>query len=220
MTNVTGKALIFDVDATLVDTAAVIDEIWQVWAERHQQDFEQVLPHVHGRKVMETLTRINSKLATSQHEFEVEKIAIEMFSQSTAISGALELIAKLPKESWAIATSGARKVASTSLTAAGFYLPHIMVCAEDVNEGKPSPEPFALAANKLGFCPSECIAFEDSPAGIRSAKSAGCKTIALLTSHNESEVAEADIIVNSFAELVMNLSQPIESSKQFEFIAV
>ena len=100
MTNITGKALIFDVDATLVDTAEVIDEIWHVWSERHQQNFPDVLPHVHGRKVMETLTRVNPKFATRQHEREVEDIAIEMFAQSRAINGALELIAKIPKESW------------------------------------------------------------------------------------------------------------------------
>ena len=76
-----------------------------------------------------------------------------------------------------------------------------MVCAEDVTYGKPHPAPFILAAKNLGLDPKNCIAFEDYPAGIKSAKDAGCFTIALLTSHKKSDLALADLIVDSFSVL-------------------
>ena len=76
-----------------------------------------------------------------------------------------------------------------------------MVCAEDVTYGKPHPDPFILAAKSLGLDPQSCIAFEDAPVGIKSAKDAGCFTIALLTSHKKSDLPLADLIVDTFSVL-------------------
>lgn len=94
-------------------------------------------------------------------------------------------------------------MAETSLRASGFELPEIMICGEDVSIGKPHPEPFVLAAENLGLNAMSCVAFEDSPAGVKSAKEAGCFTVAILTSHKESELALADLIVNSFSDLAI-----------------
>jgi sugar-phosphatase len=207
MTGLQGKALIFDVDATLVDTEKAIDDIWRVWSKRHNQDFCEIYPHIHGRKVLETLASINIKFSNKQHELEVEQIAIEKFSHSKAINGALAFVRSLPTNSWGIATSGAKVVASTSLQSAGFILPEVMVCSEDVKYGKPDPEPFALAAKRLGFKPEECIAFEDSPVGIRSAKLAGCKVIALTTSHSAEEISDADLIISDFEQLTYSKNE-------------
>jgi len=49
--------------------------------------------------------------------------------------------------------------------------------------------------------PNECIAFEDSPAGVTSAKAAGCYTVALTTSHSKTELCEADLIVNGYSDI-------------------
>ncbi|MFM9038128.1 MAG: HAD family hydrolase, partial [Actinomycetota bacterium] len=53
------------------------------------------------------------------------------------------------------------------------------VVGDEVNEGKPHPEPYLLAARKLGVDPRECVAIEDSPTGVRSALAAGCRVIAV-----------------------------------------
>ncbi|WP_249185496.1 MULTISPECIES: HAD-IA family hydrolase [unclassified Moritella] len=197
------KGFIFDVDATLVNTTLVINNIWKKWAGQNGIDFSIVYPHVHGRKISETLELVGSQYANADEENVVKKIAIEAMESATEIDGALSFVENIPKCSWAIATSGPRKVAETSLLASGFKLPMNMVCAEDVIFGKPHPEPFALAAKNLGLKAVSCVAFEDSPAGVKSAKEAGCFTVAILTSHKESELVLADLIVDGFSDLAI-----------------
>ena len=195
---------IFDVDATLVDTETVIDNIWKTWAKGVGIDFSLVQQHIHGRKIEETLRCVNSVLANDEQILAVKSIAVNEMKKATAIPGALEFVSKLDQGSWAIATSGPRKIASTSLHAAGFELPRVMVCAEEVSKGKPEPEPFLVAAKMLNVSPEQCVAFEDSPVGIKSAKTAGCYTIALLTSHRAVDLAEADLIVEGFDSLTLS----------------
>ena len=190
-------------DATLVDTTLVINNIWKEWAEQNGIEFSIVYPHVHGRKICETLELVGSQYANANEENVVKRIAIKAMESATEIDGALNFVENIPKCSWAIATSGPRKVAETSLLASGFKLPKNMICAEDVNFGKPHPEPFSLAAESLDLNAISCVAFEDSPAGVKSAKEAGCFTVAILTSHKESELALADLIVKGFSDLAI-----------------
>lgn len=197
----TCQGFIFDVDATLVNTTEVINNIWQTWASQKGIEFSDIYPHVHGRKIIETLALVDSQYSNVDEEKAVKNIAVKAMKSATEIEGALNFVERIPKHSWAIATSGPRKVAETSLLASGFVLPDNMVCAEDVTYGKPHPEPFVLAAKRLGLDPQCCIAFEDSPAGVKSAKEAGCFTIALLTSHKRSDLALADLIIDSFSVL-------------------
>jgi len=195
------KGFIFDVDATLVNTTLVINNIWQSWAAQKEIEFLDVLPHVHGRKIIETLTLVDSQYSNVDEESAVKEIAIKAMKSATEIDGALNFVESIPLQSWAIATSGPRKVAETSLLASGFKLPKNMVCAEDVSYGKPHPAPFLLAAQNLGLEPNTCVAFEDSPAGVKSAKDAGCFTIAILTSHKKEDLALADLIIDNFSSL-------------------
>ncbi|WP_019616937.1 HAD-IA family hydrolase [Psychromonas ossibalaenae] len=192
------KNFIFDVDATLVDTEVVIENIWKIWSEAAGVEFSEIQRHIHGRKIGETLSLVNASFANIEQEELVKKIASQQMTKATPIPGALDFIEQLVFDSWAIATSGPLEVARTSLTASGFVLPEVMVCAEDVERGKPDPMPFLLAAERLGVQPNECVVFEDSPAGVKSAKEAGCFTIALLTTHTESDLKDADLIVSGF----------------------
>ena len=73
-----------------------------------------------------------------------------------------------------------------------------IVCAEDVERGKPYPDPFLLAADRLAIRPQRCIVVEDAPAGLEGARRAGMKTIGVLTTH---DVLEADRVVRSLEEL-------------------
>jgi len=77
----------------------------------------------------------------------------------------------------------------------------VVVSAEDVFEGKPSPEPYIKTASLLGVSASECLVVEDSLAGIVSAKKAGAKIAAVATTHEKIFLQDADIIVDSLAEL-------------------
>jgi HAD superfamily hydrolase (TIGR01509 family) len=74
------------------------------------------------------------------------------------------------------------------------------VCADDVTAGKPDPEPFVLAASRLGADPGHCVAVEDSPNGIASAKAAGCYTVAVRRD-DRLDLSAADRIIASLTEL-------------------
>jgi sugar-phosphatase len=78
-----------------------------------------------------------------------------------------------------------------------------MITSDDVRRGKPDPEPYVKGAALLGFSPSECIVFEDAPAGIRAGKAAGARVLALPTTEGENELksAGADWILPGYSHL-------------------
>ncbi|MGM3151148.1 HAD-IA family hydrolase, partial [Escherichia coli] len=79
----------------------------------------------------------------------------------------------MPPDSWALVTSAGRMLAENRMKAANLPLPIVMVCAEDVMTGKPSPEGYIKAALALGLEPGECVVFEDASAGIKAGLASG-----------------------------------------------
>jgi len=75
------------------------------------------------------------------------------------------------------------------------------ITGKDVTEGKPSPQGFLLAAQKLRLKPEECVVMEDAVAGVRAAKSAGMYCIAVTNTRPREDLAEADIVVNSLEKV-------------------
>lgn len=76
----------------------------------------------------------------------------------------------------------------------------LRICGADVEHGKPHPEPFVLAANRLGVAPEDCIAIEDSSNGVSSAKAAGCFTVGV-DRESHGHLTHADRVVKSLDEL-------------------
>jgi glycerol-1-phosphatase len=122
--------------------------------------------------------------------------------EATEIPGARKLLdsvvnARVP---WAIVTSGSAPLATGWLDVMGYPRPKEMVTAESVEHGKPDPACYKLGFERLKIASdiSEVVAFEDSPAGIQSAKAAGCRTIGLVTSHSLEQIvaAGADWVVS------------------------
>ncbi|TFY77055.1 hypothetical protein EWM64_g6953 [Hericium alpestre] len=95
-----------------------------------------------------------------------------------------------------------------ALASVGIDLPEVSVYAEDVEKGKPQPDPYLLGAKRCGVKPENCLVVEDAPAGVRSGNAAGCKTLALLTSHSREavEAAQPDYIINNLADVSMKLT--------------
>jgi beta-phosphoglucomutase-like phosphatase (HAD superfamily) len=87
------------------------------------------------------------------------------------------------------------------LEAAGLPAITHIVSGEDVPRGKPFPDPYQLGAQLLGVPPSDCLAIEDSPAGVTSARSAGCPTVALLTTHTRAQLAVATLVAKDLAAI-------------------
>ncbi len=70
------------------------------------------------------------------------------------------------------------------MAAAGIALPELVITAEDVSRGKPAPDGYLLAARRLGVDPSQCLIFEDAPAGIGAAQAAGIPVIVITDTHS------------------------------------
>ncbi len=111
-----------------------------------------------------------------------------------AVPGAVAYLATLADAGvpCAVATS-ARRVDAVALLGALGLLAHFgaVVAAEDVRRGKPDPEVFCLAAQRLGVDATACLVFEDSLVGVRAARAAGMRVIGLTTAHTHAELADA-----------------------------
>jgi len=80
----------------------------------------------------------------------------------------------------------------------------VLVSAEEVKKGKPDPETYLKVVEKLNLKPEECFVIEDAPNGIEAAKNGNIKCIAITTTHQRSKLGMADIIIDSFDELVVS----------------
>jgi mannitol-1-/sugar-/sorbitol-6-phosphatase len=116
------------------------------------------------------------------------------------IEGAAELLKMLPPRSWAVATSGPKAGAVERLRRAGLPVPAVLVGAEDVVRGKPSPDVYLEAARRLGMAPADCVVVEDAPAGIEAGRAAGMRVIALTTTHAIEELS-ADACAESLGSI-------------------
>jgi sugar-phosphatase len=122
------------------------------------------------------------------------------------IPGALALLNSIPRGRWAVVTSGTRFLAVNRMQKFGVPVPDIMVTAADVSNGKPDPEPYRRGAELLETDPTQCVVFEDAPAGIRSAHGAGMKVISLPSTYPVSELHEADAIVGGLSDVTVTVN--------------
>ena len=174
------RALLFDMDGTLVNSIAVVERTWRRFAGRYGLDPAAVLAVCHGRRAGETVTLFASP--GMDIEAEVERLTAEEIADVegvVAIPGARELLAALPRGRWAIVTSASRTLATTRLAVAGLIVPDALVTAEAVVDGKPAPDGYLAAARALGVAAAECLAFEDAPAGLQAARAAGAVVVAV-----------------------------------------
>jgi sugar-phosphatase len=102
----------------------------------------------------------------------IDALEIEDAVTATEIPGAAELLSAIPAGRWATVTSASRCLAHARLSAAGLIAPEVLVTAGDVRHGKPHPEGYLAAAQRLGVPADQCVVVEDAPAGIRAARAA------------------------------------------------
>ena len=188
-------------DGVLMDSTPSVERVWRTWATMHGLDPEHVAPLAHGRRSIETIRAVAPELDAEKENILVEQMEIDDKEGVTALPGAAELLAQLPPEQFAIVTSATRPLAVARLGYAGIPVPHHMITANDVIHGKPSPEPFLKGAALLGFIPVDCLVFEDSPAGIASARSAGMQAIALQTTFPAEQLKNANAIIGNLGDV-------------------
>jgi len=200
----TARGLLFDLDGVLIDSTPVVTRVWTQWAEEHGFDPEKTAREAHGRPSLETIREL---LPGADHEAlnaVLERREIEDLDGVVPLAGAIRLLTTLPPDRWAIVTSCTRELARVRIQAAGLPVPPTIITSGDITHGKPHPEPYLKGAQALDFNAADCIAFEDVPAGIRSAKAAGSRVIALRTTASENELlaAQPTWIVDSCAAVL------------------
>ena len=155
---------------------------WRAWGERHGLDGEAIQAGNHGRPARAVIAE---HVAPSQLD---EETAMLAHAETTDTDGVLALpgagdVLALPQGRVAIATSCTAPLARARLAAAGLPVPDVLVTADQVENGKPAPDPYLLAAERLGVDPAACLVFEDAPAGIAAGRAAGMTVWAVTTTH-------------------------------------
>jgi len=105
----------------------------------------------------------------------------------------------------AIATSCVAALARARIAAAGLRAPQVVVTADQVSRGKPAPDPYLLAAERLGVDPADCVVLEDAPAGVAAGKAAGMAVWAVTNTHEAADLSAADVIYDGLPELLRRL---------------
>jgi sugar-phosphatase len=178
-------AFLFDMDGTVLTSIVASERVWGAWARKHGLDVAAVLKCIHGRRAIETVRSFDipdvDEAAEVQWLMAGEIADVEGID---AIEGAAAFLNALPADRWAVVTSAPRALAKVRLAAAGLPLPAVLVSAEDVERGKPAPDCFLLAAERLGYAIEDCLVFEDAPAGIAAAEAAGAKVVVITATHS------------------------------------
>ena len=172
-------AVLFDSDGVLVDSHDLVEAAWRRLAGEFDLQIEALLGELAGVRSVDTLGRHLEPGRVGAAVARLEAIEVGLAAQTQVKPGARQLIGRLLGTPWAIVTSASRRLAEARWSGAGLTVPGVTVTAEDVEEGKPSPEPFLTAAELLGVPPGRCVVFEDSPSGGLAARSAGAIPVAV-----------------------------------------
>lgn len=170
-------ALLFDNDGVLVDSNAAGEAAWREWALAHGLDPAAVLAGIHGRRSLETVALFVPADRAADATAHIDALELASAGRTRALPGAAELMKRIPDDARAVVTSAPRALVLARLTAAGIPVPAVVVTSEDVRAGKPAPDPYVVAAARLGLAASQCAVFEDSANGIAAALAACAGTV-------------------------------------------
>lgn len=190
------KALLFDMDGTMIDNMAYHEMAWmqtlnalgvELTHEQLHREMYGKNPEVFRRILGERLT--DEEITRYSEEKEARYRAIYR-PHLTPVAGLLELLAYAQQSGKRVALATAANMPNVDFIFDALQLRphfHALVTADDVKRGKPDPEVFLLAAERVGISPANCLVFEDAPAGAKAAERAGMDCFILTTTHSAAD---------------------------------
>jgi len=199
------RALIFDMDGTIVDNMAFHTQSWITFFERRGRaiDADEFFRTTAGRQGKEIIRSHmgehldDDEVAVLNHE--KEAVYRELYAPHLkAVAGFEDLIADARSQGIALAVGTAAPPANVEFTLDGLDLRRhfeTIVGATDVPRGKPHPDVFLEAAKRCGARPADCIVFEDAPLGVEAARRAGMRVVVITTTLPREAFAEFDNVI-------------------------
>ncbi|MEU3856167.1 HAD-IA family hydrolase [Streptomyces sp. NPDC028722] len=205
-TVLTARALLLDMDGTLVDSDAVVERIWRRWAERHGLDGDEVMKVVHGRQGHASMAVLLPDRPRKQNLADNARMLAEETADTDGVievPGASAFLTALRGIPHALVTSADVALSTARMNAAGLPLPAVRVTAESVSASKPDPEGFLKGAAELGVDPADCVVFEDSGAGIAAGRAAGMRVVGVGA---RAAVHGPDAVVRDLTQVAVEVS--------------
>ena len=193
--------LLFDMDGVLMSSLGSVERSWSKFAGLHGIDPERTIQTAHGRRALETIGLLLPHADAEKELRVIEQLEVDDTEGLVLLPGVLELLRSLPADAWTIVTSATARLAESRLACAGITPPTRFITSETVAQGKPHPAPYLRGAELLGLAPQDCLVIEDAPAGVAAGKAAGCRVLALLTTHAPETLAAADWQISTLADL-------------------
>ena len=213
MPEIEAKAVIWDMDGVIADTAPYHLSAWQeVFRKRGVKFTEEDFKRNFGRR---NDTIIRDTLGEQIAQGEIDAIAREKEETFRSLAGqkikpfpgAVALLQSLRKHKFKMAIASSTPMENIQLITRSLGIDNCfqsIVTGQDVTEGKPSPQSFLLAAQRLGVEPRNCIVIEDAVAGVAAAKRAGMRCLAITNTHPRQSLKQADLIVDTLEAVTVN----------------
>jgi len=207
--------VIFDMDGVLVDSYHAHFQSWRMLAHEHGLEItEQQFANYFGRTSREIIGELwGDVLAGDDQRVQTldrrkEHLYREIIRNDIPLSeGLCELLGALAGDGAVLAVGSSGPPENVELVLDGTNIRHYfsaVITGADVTRGKPDPQVFLLAAERMSLGPQFCAVIEDAPAGIEAARRAEMKAIALTTSHNPDRFTTADMIITTLTDLTPN----------------